>query len=125
MNSIARKLQFSLSLSILLLMLLLGWLLFVIVQQLTDSFISTRLQHDAESILSSLVIDNEGKIVIKTTQDSGIYNHPFSGHYYLVFTQDQPVLHSRSLWDSTIDIEFLNPEKNGNGMPMAPLIRHC
>lgn len=108
MNSIERKLQFSLSLSILLLMLVLGWLLFVIVQQLTDSFISSRLKHDAESILSSLTIDTDGKIQIKSTQDSGIYHQPFSGHYYIVLTSNQPALHSRSLWDSTIDIKPLN-----------------
>lgn len=106
MNSIERKLQFSLSLSILLLMLLLGWLLLVIVQQLTDRFISSRLQHDAESILSSLIIDDG--IHLKNTHDSGIYNQPYSGHYFIVLTNDQPALHSRSLWDSSIDITSLS-----------------
>ena len=108
MNSIERKLQFSLSLSILLLMLVLGWLLFMIVQQLTDSFISSRLKHDAESILSSLTIDTDGRLQIKSTQDSGIYNQPFSGHYFIVLDNDKLVLHSRSLWDSSIDIKPLN-----------------
>lgn len=108
MNSIERKLQFSLSLSILLLMLLLGWLLFVIVQQLTDSFISSRLQHDAESILSSLIIEDDNKAQIKTTFDSGIYNQPLSGHYFIVLINDLPALHSRSLWDSSIDIKPLS-----------------
>lgn len=109
MNSIERKLQFSLSLSILLLMLLLGWLLFVIVQQLADGFIGSRLQHDAESILSSLVIDEHGEIQVKTSHDSGIYNQPLSGHYFIILTNNNnAVLYSRSLWDSSMDIQPLN-----------------
>ncbi len=109
MNSIERKLQFSLSLSILLLMLVLGWLLFITVQQLTDRFISSRLQHDAESILASLTIDNKGKLLIKHTQDSGIYYQPYSGHYYIIVTKDQAPLRSRSLWDSSLEIKQINP----------------
>lgn len=108
MNSIERKLQFSLSLSILFLMLILGWLLFMIVQQLTDDFIGSRLQHDAESLLSSLTIDEQGAVQINTLHDSGIYNQPLSGHYYIVLINNNSVLYSRSLWDTSIDIQPLN-----------------
>lgn len=105
MNSIERKLQFSLSLSILLLMLVLGWLLFVIVQQLTISFISSRLQHDAEAILTTLTIDEAGNVHIKSPLDGGIYNQPLSGHYFVILSNNNSVLTSRSLWDSSIDIK--------------------
>jgi signal transduction histidine kinase len=106
MPSIQRKLQFSLTLSIAILMLLLGWLLFVMVQQVSDSYVKTRLQHDAEALLATVQVNADGSLAL-INQQTGIYDQPFSGHYFVLFTPGQKLLTSRSLWDASLAFEAL------------------
>jgi signal transduction histidine kinase len=108
-NSLERRLHLGLAISLIALMGLMGWLLITLAQQLTVTFISSRLEHDAESLLSTLQFDGSGQPLLNETKLPGIYSQPLSGHYYLIITQDTPPLRSRSLWDASITAASLPP----------------
>lgn len=94
------------------------------VSYLTHDYVYTRLSHDTETILSSVI--NK-----KHTSDTGIsnvgsiYQQPFSGHYFEVIQLDNR-LRSRSLWDQnlTYSDEFSTQESRFEGIgPMEqPLL---
>ncbi|MDH5326186.1 MAG: sensor histidine kinase [Gammaproteobacteria bacterium] len=102
------------------LLLLLQWLLInTSIHSLSESYLVTRLQHDADALVAAVSFDSG------TTESSGvesgviasssltldhdrmgpIYKKPYSGHYYQIHTlQDQKtvVIRSRSLWDAVL-----------------------
>ncbi len=106
MNSLERRLQLGLVLSLLLLMGLFWLVGNQSLRQLTENFIASRLEHDAESLLSIITSDPERLLRQQADQ---IFNQPFSGHYYLVLFGDGRKITSRSLWDHSLDIPPLLP----------------
>jgi len=98
MYSIKHQLLKGLLVNMLLVMfLLMIGLNFMILKLITDHA-STRLQHDAESLISELARDANGQWTVNVAHLSTIYNRVRSGHYYLVQTRDFS-LRSRSLFD--------------------------
>ena len=68
------------------------------VQQLSIKFVASRLQHDAESLLTALVIAPDTTWTIDESKLNSVYLRAYSGHYYVVTINDT-TLRSRSLWD--------------------------
>ena len=97
MASLQNELKLKLLVTLLLVM---SGLLFLVdrgVQKLTEDYILTRLQHDAESVISALDIQQQNW-QIQPGKVTTIYQRVNSGHYYVVFN-DTIELRSRSLWD--------------------------
>ncbi len=106
MNSLERRLQLGLVLSMLLLMGLFWLVGYQSLRHLTEEFIVSRLEHDAESLLR--VISSNPERLLQQQVDP-IFNQPFSGHYYLILFNDGRKITSRSLWDYSLDISRLTP----------------
>ncbi len=106
MNSLESRLQLGLVLSLLLLMGLFWLAGNQSLRHLTEDFIISRLEHDAESLLRIISTQPEQLLAQQVDQ---IFNQPFSGHYYLVLFNDGRKLTSRSLWDYTLEIPPLAP----------------
>jgi signal transduction histidine kinase len=70
---------------------------------LAVTFISTRLDHDLENLLSSLSFDSQLRPQLDETQLTRLFREPYSGYYYKIFTTRE-VLRSRSLWDAELDL---------------------
>ena len=71
------------------------------VRTLMEEQLASRLAHDAESLLGGLEIDSAGHASIDSRRIQGIYQQPFSGHYFQVEIGGE-VLRSRSLWDQVL-----------------------
>lgn len=107
MNSLAHRLHLGLGLSLILLMGFIGWLIYDQNQRLVDDLVVTRLQHDGEGLLAALQFDAEGKVSLAEGSIAAIYHQPLSGHYFLLVTEKNEVLRSRSLWDAELSSQKL------------------
>lgn len=87
-----------------------GTLLLVIhwgVGQLTHAYIQSRLQHDAESIISALEIDpQDQQWKLNADRLGRIYERAFSGHYFVIKGENLEI-RSRSLWDYPLEVMSL------------------
>ncbi len=106
MNSLERRLQLGLTLSLVLLIGALWGVGNQALKGLTKDFVISRLEHDAESLLAALVIEDD-KTRVRWRRVDQIYSQPLSGHYYVVLLDDGSTLSSRSLWDQTLQVEPL------------------
>lgn len=85
-------------------MVFLGWAQVSVVQKLTESYVNSRLQHDSQSLLSSLNIDEAANVTIAHAQLATVYNQPYSGHYFqIIVSGKSEQIRSRSLWDKELD----------------------
>lgn len=77
-------------------------------------FIAAHLAHDADVLISELLIDEAGRAFLEPHFAIPAYEVPLSGHYYTIAT---PVsrLRSRSLWDE----DLASPVAPGNGTPLV------
>lgn len=108
MNSLQKRLQLGLTVSMVLLMILLWWLVSGAIEKFGEHFVQTRLVHDADSLLSALQVDENDLLEITPGRMASIYQKPFSGHYFVVLTEKQKRF-SRSLWDETLAASLLPP----------------
>lgn len=80
----------------------------IFIQRVAQFYVSTRLEHDSETLLMALQPStkpqDEQYFQLTTKQIHPIYQRPLSGHYYKVFVNDQ-VFRSRSLWDESFDVK--------------------
>jgi len=83
-----------------LLLVMAGLLLLVhiSVSHLTQNFVLSRMQHDAESLIGALEQAPQGQWQLREAALPQAYNRVHSGHYYLLQSSDL-TLRSRSLWD--------------------------
>lgn len=107
MNSLEYRLHIGLSLSLLLLFSLLWFLGQRSMNELIYDFVQSRMEHDVESLLSSLDVNNNSAR-LKSDHLPLVYQQPYSGHYFMVSVNHKPVIHSRSLWDQILTIPRLN-----------------
>jgi len=98
MYSLKRILTRNLLLNIIFMMLGLLIILYFSMQQVLTNYILTRLQHDAESLITALKMDQDGRWRVEPTQLSTVYDRVRSGHYYLIEVNDQRII-SRSVFD--------------------------
>lgn len=73
-------------------------LVHVSVSHLTQNFVLSRLQHDAESLIGALEQTPQGQWQLREVALPQVYSRVHSGHYYLLQSNDL-TLRSRSLWD--------------------------
>ncbi|MCU7939100.1 MAG: sensor histidine kinase [gamma proteobacterium symbiont of Bathyaustriella thionipta] len=104
MKSLSIRLQLSLSISLILLVSIVGYVSHQALYKLTRDAIYSRLEHDAESLLGALTLenntaDNKNLLTIKHKRLSQIYQQPFSGHYFTLHLSNGRIINSRSLWD--------------------------
>ncbi|MEJ2391198.1 MAG: ATP-binding protein [Gammaproteobacteria bacterium] len=106
-----RSLQLRLSLGLLLSLLLAFMLLWLLVSNasryLAENYITTRLQHDTESLLTAVQFRNDGQLSLDHRLLNPIYQRPFSGHYYKI-QSGHTRLRSRSLWDQDLVVQPLD-----------------
>lgn len=60
-----------------------------------------QLQQQAQSLLFSLVRDEDDELVVNLRHHDAQYLQPFSGHYFIIQIDDEK-FRSRSLWDFTL-----------------------
>ncbi|MGD8587197.1 MAG: sensor histidine kinase [Chromatiales bacterium] len=106
MNSLERRLQLGLALSLVLLMGIVWVVGNNSIRGLTEDFVTSRLEHDAESLLMALVLES-GELTIRWRHITQIYNQPLSGHYYVIHVDNDKVITSRSLWDQSLQTPVL------------------
>ncbi len=108
MRSLTARLTVSLLLALALLSA--GWLAAIqfSLRQLTETFVATRLDHDADNLLTALEVGPDRRILINEARLDRLFLQPYSGHYFLIINpgagEDSQALRSRSLWDSTLDV---------------------
>lgn len=102
MNSLEHRLQVGLATSLIALMVLLGWAQVSLIQNLTESFITSRLQHDSRSLLATIDFNADGKLILNESRLATVYSQPYSGHYYQIVIAETAPIRSRSLWDSAL-----------------------
>ncbi len=106
MKSVQQRLQLGLVTSVVLLMLLLWWLVAGAIEKFGEEFVLSRLEHDADSLLSALQVDENDALQLMPGRMTTIYKQPFSGHYFMVLSDDK-TLYSRSLWDESLVVSRL------------------
>ncbi|MEJ2610594.1 MAG: sensor histidine kinase [Candidatus Thiodiazotropha sp.] len=106
-DSLEQRLHLGLALSLILLMLLLWVMGSRILQTMTEDFIASRLEHDAQALLGSLILKNN-RMKVRPARINQIYLQPFSGHYYIIKIGDVHEVVSRSLWDFKLQIPQIN-----------------
>ena len=84
-------------------MFILCTVLYLGIQRLTQDFVVSRLQHDADSIIAALYKQETGLWQIPQEKMSTVYNRVQSGHYYQVLASEQ-IIRSRSLFDIEIKL---------------------
>ena len=107
MQSIQSKLSTGLLLSLIIAFSALWILVSISIQFMTKEYIATRLEHDADMLLNTINLDNNGILTIDAASIDLIYNQPFSGHYYVISTDKQSIS-SRSLWDHKLKAILVN-----------------
>ena len=103
MYSLQRQLHRNLLITVTLVLLALGAVIYQGIRNLTQDYVISRLQHDADSIMAALTLDQNGQWYLPSTRMSTVYNRVRSGHYYVVSVGGQRMA-SRSLFDTDIEI---------------------
>jgi signal transduction histidine kinase len=104
MTSIQTRLNGVLALSLILVFVLLGIGMSVSFRILAENYILARLEHDAESLLTALVVRGGGESPgLRGDRLNPVYQRAYSGHYYRIEVAGR-VLRSRSLWDRDLDL---------------------
>ena len=110
-RSLQARLGMQLLLSLLVVFLLLWLLVSNVIKTMMEDYIVSRLEHDSETILAAVTVDESGNISVDISRIDVIYLRPFSGHYYQLTVGDR-VLTSRSLWDQVIDDDNMSAEQD-------------
>ncbi len=107
MTSLKTRLSWSLTLSLVVLLTLQWVVVTYAISTLTENQLVDRLQRESENLLSIVNFSPSNKTLFLDTGRMGaIYQRPLSGHYYVVSTKQQQFI-SRSLWDSSLNIQPL------------------
>jgi len=119
MNSLERRLQLGLGLALVILFGLLWLVGNHAIRGLTEEFVVSRLEHDAENVLSALTLDPV-RPRVRRHRISEFYSQPFSGHYYIVRTDDGLEFTSRSLWDQGLSLSPVSPGQSRRSIVPGP-----
>jgi signal transduction histidine kinase len=74
------------------------------VGKIAEDQMITRLEHDAEDVLTAITFLPDGNVLVMGGPIDPIYERPLSGHYFVIWTGKQR-LRSRSLWDEDLNLE--------------------
>ncbi len=103
MKSIQKRLASGLLISLVIVFLLLWLIVSHNIQNLSEEYISSRIKHDIETLITAISFDKNNNILVNDKYINSIYKRPFSGHYYII-QYHQTSIRSRSLWDQTMKI---------------------
>ena len=103
MTSLRSRLGMGLFLSLSIMIGLLWLIAAVSVRTLMEEQLASRLAHDGETLLGGLRVAAGGKVSLDAQRVQGIYQQPFSGHYFVIEVDGQTI-RSRSLWDETLQV---------------------
>lgn len=106
MTSLKRRLTWGLMLSLVVLLTLQWAVVTYAINKLTETQLIQRLQREGETLLAGTHFDGNGQLTLDARRLSAIYQRPFSGHYYVIISDQQRQI-SRSLWDTNFNIEVL------------------
>jgi len=73
------------------------------VEVLLEQQMASRLAHDGEALLGGMRIEADGRVLLQERRIPGIYQQPYSGHYFQVEAGGQAT-RSRSLWDVMLPV---------------------
>ncbi len=121
MSSLQRRLSGGLAIGLVLMLSGLWWLVGRAIEDFGEGFIRSRLIHDAETLISALTVPPDGPVALNQGRMASIYRTPFSGHYYLVLTDDGQTLTSRSLWDQDLEATPLPAGEQRQWTAVGPL----
>jgi len=119
MQSLQSKLSTGLLLSLIVAFSALWLLVSINVQFLAEEYIASRLKHDAETLLSNVNFDKKNSLTIDILQVGHVYNQPFSGHYFVIGTDNQTIS-SRSLWDQKLNHQTVNTGQQLQSLQPGP-----
>jgi len=105
MRSLQSRLGIGLTVSIVTLLLVQWLAVSFTIRHVAEDFVASRLQHDAEDLLSTLRITDTA-LIVNDHRISSVYSVPFSGHYYRI-QNEHHTLRSRSLWDEDMETPAL------------------
>jgi signal transduction histidine kinase len=89
------------------------------IENLTEDFIASRLEHDSEALLGAIVIEHQ-QVKVRPVRINQIYRRPYSGHYYVIHNQDGTETTSRSLWDFKLQIPLMPIGENRRLNQLGP-----
>ncbi len=108
MSSLRGRLSGQLLFSLLVVFALQWLVISYIIHQVTEDYVVSRLEHDADSLLAAVTFntDEDGReeMLIPPSSLPSIYQQPFSGHYFVVINGGRTT-RSRSLWDFSLMID--------------------
>lgn len=109
MNSLERRLLIGLGVLLLLVFAALLWGSVAAVRSLAETHVLTRLEHDAEALISAFGPNKRGQSQLRVGRVTPIYQQPLSGHYFIFAFADDTRIRSRSLWDEDLPLEWQQP----------------
>jgi len=125
MISLKRHLSWGLIISLVALLTLQWAIVTYAINKLTEDQLVERLQREGESLLAGTEFDASGQLLLDAKHVSAVYQRPFSGHYYVIFSGKQRHT-SRSLWDVDLPIQPLttgaHTKRYINGPEQQPLL---
>lgn len=109
MKSLRRRLNRGLAL-----ILIIVFVTHVVVASIAISYVaekqmSTRLEHDGDSMLASLILDDAGRLQLTGDHLPLVYEQAFSGHYFVIKADGGQALRSRSLLAETLEARLAPP----------------
>lgn len=119
MHSLKSRLSWSITLSLIALLLLQWLVVTYAINKLSEEQLIKRLQHEGESLLASARWNQSNQLEIDTKKLSATYQRPFSGSYYVVTDGTQRLI-SRSLWDTDIKTTQLTAGKQQLSYSIGP-----
>jgi signal transduction histidine kinase len=110
MMSLRRRLNVGL-VSILCVIFILHWLAADwVIRSVAEKQMATRLMEDGESLFEALTLDTDGQLTFNSSHIGSVYNHLFSGHYYVVQI-DGNIHYSPSLQHHVLTLQSPEPDQ--------------
>ncbi len=119
MKSLEGRLQLGLVVTLVVLMGLIWLIGSQALRSMTEDFVTSRLEHDAQGLLAAMIIDRGG-MKLRWRRINQVYSQPFSGHYYVIRFDDGHTVRSRSLWDQSLEIPELAPGETRRDLVQGP-----
>lgn len=103
MHSLQARLSSGLLLSLIAVMFGIWWFVSDAVHGIAEDYMISRMTHDSDSLLTAVNYTADGQVNLDNSRIDGIYQRPFSGHYFQIRTAGK-TLRSRSLWDQELHL---------------------
>ncbi len=122
MKSLLGRLGFGITLGLLFLFLFQWWVVNDAMHHMTEEYVLSNLQYEGDNLLGALrPNETSGEQELNPERINGVFQMPFSGHYYLVKV-DGLTFSSRSLWDDELhlpdrfDVPVYSPGPQGQNL---------